>query len=156
MSKLASEKDGERKVRAICGEFTIVDAITFALNKGLAVEVICGPKILNIDNKDKKKTNKEKVIELMEVDERGSSKDISIYISKERPRRHAMLIGHDFLLEDPHEWDEAHETAIVIENAPKYFISHFNKQFEGMKSQGKKATVQDIESMGTYPPIREA
>jgi len=134
ISKLTSGR-----VKSICGEFRGFKAIEHVLKKGLSADVVCGPCVWNGNNR-------KNITRLMEE----YPDTLNIYILRERPERHAMLIGSHFFLEDPHEFNKDYETAIEIENTTEDFISHFNTQFEKMKAKGKIATISDIKNLGLY------
>ncbi|HIC92399.1 MAG TPA: hypothetical protein EYP21_10150 [Syntrophaceae bacterium] len=95
-----------KKMKVICGECRDCERIATALAHGLSVELILGKKIWN-------NASKERIVRLME----DYPEKLSIFTLAERPERHGALIGPHFLLEDPHEYNEAYKTAIVVENA---------------------------------------
>ena len=135
LSKL-EQKDG---IKVIYGECHDCTRIKTALEHDLSVEAIIGDRIW-------KETSKERIMELMEK----YPEKLSIYISSERPERHAELLGHHFFLEDPHRYDEPYKSSIVVENASEELISNFKTRFEEIKEKAERATISDIQKMEVY------
>jgi hypothetical protein len=139
------KEQGKGVVRLIYGEFKDNSTPDLALEKGLIVEAVFGPKLLNLEIK-------KHILKLMNLF--GQRDDMScrlfLYIVNRRPERHAVLIGPHLLIEDPHAYFEEYETAIIIEDANDDLIDDFNGYFDMLKSKGKEATIQDIENMKLY------
>lgn len=137
--KILSKLEQKDEIKVIYGECKDCTRIKTALERDLSVEAIIGDRIW-------KETSKERIMGLMEK----YPEKLSIYISSERPERHAELLGHHFFLEDPHRYDEPYKSSIVVENASEELISHFKTRFEEMKEKAERATISDIQKMGVY------
>lgn len=139
-----TDKESDKRIRAICGECNNIDSIKYALENGFTVELICGPSVKDAETRSL-------IMKLLQE----HSDNFNVYISDDRPKKHSTLLGNNILLESIHVEDDPYDKAVLIENANDYHVSHFISKFNHKKPKNK-ATVADIEKMGLYTKGRIA